>query len=368
MSWKETSNGRGPSQSGGPPDLDELLRRLLSWFTGPEGKSDKGSEQRPVPWVWILLLVGGVVVLYDMFHLVDEQERGVVLRFGKHVATLQPGLNVRLPRPIERIYKRNVQLVHTFAHEDSMLTQDENIVKVQVAVQYRIGDLERYLFNVADPEATLRQATESAVRAVIGKSKLDLVLTEGRSAIADGQQVLIQRTLEDYQSGFLVVGVEMQSAQPPEQVKASFDDVTTAREDRQRLINEAEAYRNDVLPRARGEAARILEEANAYKARVVARAEGEAGRFEQLLLEYQEAPAITRQRLYLDAMETLLSSTSKVLLDAPEGNQLIYLPVDRLLGGDGGSGSAAGQPQATSAPSQNTPPITAPRPRGRVSR
>ena len=374
MSWQETSNGRGPSrpsQPGGPPDLDELLRRILNWFNGPEstsGTPGKDSEQRSVPWVWILLLVGGVAVFYDMFHLVDEQERAVVLRFGKHVATLQPGLNVRLPRPIERIYKRNVQLVHTFAHEDSMLTQDENIVKVQVAVQYRIGDLERYLFNVTDPEATLRQATESAVRAVIGKSKLDLVLTEGRSAIADGQQVLIQDTLEEYKSGFLVVGVEMQSAQPPEQVKASFDDVTTAREDRQRLINEAEAYRNDVLPKARGEAARIQEEANAYKARVVARAEGEAGRFELLLMEYRLAPAITRQRIYLDTMEALLSSTSKVLLDAPGGNQLIYLPVDRLLGGDGVSGSAVGKSQATpAAPPRNTPPITA-RPRGRVSR
>ena len=343
MGWQESSNGRGRRpQQDGPPDLEAMLRRLLGRFSGGGGDSggraagdgSSNSEGGGFGNLLLAVLVAvGALLLYDMFHLIDEQERGVVLRFGEHVATLQPGLNVRLPRPIERIYKRNVELVHTFEHETSMLTQDENIVNVKVAVQYRIGDLEQYLFNLVDPEPTLRQATESAVRSVIGRSRLDLVLTEGRSQIADEQRQLIQQVLEDYKSGILVVEVELQHSRPPEQVKASFDDVNNAREDYQRSINQAETYRNDVLPRARGEAARIVEDANAYRARVVARAEGDAGRFTQLLKEYQQAPEVTRKRLYLDSIEGVLSDSSKVLLDADQGNQLIYLPVDRLLRG-----------------------------------
>ena len=356
MGWQESSNGRGRRpQQDGPPDLEAMLRRLLGRFSGGGGDSggraagDGSSNSEGGSFVNLLLallVAVGALLLYDMFHLIDEQERGVVLRFGEHVATLQPGLNVRLPRPIERIYKRNVELVHTFEHETSMLTQDENIVNVKVAVQYRIGDLEQYLFNLVDPEPTLRQATESAVRSVIGRSRLDLVLTEGRSQIADEQRQLIQQVLEDYESGILVVEVELQHSRPPEQVKASFDDVNNAREDYQRSINQAETYRNDVLPRARGEAARIVEDANAYRARVVARAEGDAGRFTQLLKEYQQAPEVTRKRLYLDSIEGVLSDSSKVLLDADQGNQLIYLPVDRLLRGGTDETSAPATPGA----------------------
>lgn len=357
MGWQESSNGHGgrrPPQDS-PPDLEALLRRLLSRLAGSTGGSgsttDSGGEGGGFANLLLVVLVaGGALLLYDMFHLIDEQERGVVLRFGEHVATLQPGLNVRLPRPIERIYKHNVELVHTFEHETSILTQDENIVNIKVALQYRIGDLEKYLFNLVDPEPTLRQAMESAVRAIIGKSQLDMVLTEGRSQIAAEQQQLIQGILEDYESGILVVEVEMQHSRPPEQVKASFDDVNNAREDYQRSINQAETYRNDVLPRARGEAARIVEEANAYRARVVARAAGDAGRFSQLLEEYHQAPRITRQRLYLDSIEAVLSDSSKILLDVEQGNQLIYLPVDRLLG----SGSSQEGTSQSNLPGTNT--------------
>lgn len=345
MGWQESSNGRGGRPPpAGPPDLEELLRRLRHRFSGADGNRGarpEGGDGNLGNTLLLLLVIAVGILLYDMFHLIDEQERGVVLRFGEHVATLRPGLNVRMPRPIERIYKRNVELVHAFEHDTSMLTQDENIVNVKVAVQYRIGDLEQYLFNVVDPELTLRQATESAVRAVIGRSRLDLVLAEARREIADEQQRLLQQILEEYRSGILVIEVEMQHSRPPDEVKASFDDASTAREDYQRSINQAETYRNDVLPRARGEAARIIEDANAYRARVVARAKGDAGRFSQLLEEYRHAPEVTRKRLYLDAIEQVLSASSKVLLDADQGNQLIYLPVDRLLRGDADAGATS---------------------------
>jgi len=212
-----------------------------------------------------------------------------------------------------------------------MLTQDENIVDVEVAVQWRIGSATNFLFNVYDPFPTLRQVTESAVREVIGKSELDFVLTEGRSEIAQKIQILIQDVLDDYESGIYISSVEMQPAKPPEEVKAAFDDAIKAREDEQRLVNEAEAYRNDIIPKARGAAARLREESNGYKARVIAKAEGEASRFEQLLTEYKRAPEVTRERLYIDAIESVFSNTNKVLIDNENGNSLMYLPIDRLI-------------------------------------
>ena len=212
-----------------------------------------------------------------------------------------------------------------------MLTQDENIVDVEVAVQWRIGSATNFLFNVYDPFPTLRQVTESAVREVIGKSELDFVLTEGRSEIAQKIQILIQDVLDDYESGIYISSVEMQPAKPPEEVKAAFDDAIKAREDEQRLVNEAEAYRNDIIPKARGAAARLREESNGYKARVIAKAEGEASRFEQLLVEYKRAPKVTRERLYIDAIESVFSNTNKVLIDNENGNSLMYLPIDRLI-------------------------------------
>jgi membrane protease subunit HflK len=212
-----------------------------------------------------------------------------------------------------------------------MLTQDENIVDVEVAVQWRIKDPAEYLFNVNGPVPTLRQVTESAVREVIGNSELDFVLTEGRSAITQTQLIVLQDTLDEYKAGVLISTVEMQPAKPPDQVKAAFDDAIKAREDEQRVVNEAEAYSNDIIPRARGAAARVREESNAYKATVIARAEGEASRFDQMLTEYKRAPEVTRQRLYLDAMESVLSNTSKILMDIEGGNSLMYLPIDQLI-------------------------------------
>ena len=337
MAWNEESDNKqdkdpwGKNGNQGPPDLDEIVKKMQKGIGGIFGNKPTKKGDTPVfPFlIAIILLVAWLI--FDMTYLIDQQQKGVVLRFGKHVSTLDPGLNIRLPRPIEVVKKVNVGQVRSITHKASMLTQDENIVDVEVAVQWRIGSATDFLFNVFDPFPTLRQVTESAVREVIGKSELDFVLTEGRSEIAQKIQILIQNVLDDYESGIYISSVEMQPAKPPEEVKAAFDDAIKAREDEQRLVNEAEAYRNDIIPKARGSAARLREESNGYKARVIAKAEGEASRFEQLLTEYKRAPKVTRERLYIDAIESVFSNTNKVLIDNDNGNSLMYLPIDRLI-------------------------------------
>ena len=337
MAWNEESDNKkdkdpwGNNGNQGPPDLDEIVKKMQKGIGGIFGNKPTKKGGAPVfPFlIAIILLVAWLI--FDMTYLIDQQQKGVVLRFGKHVSTLDPGLNIRLPRPIEVVKKVNVGQVRSITHKATMLTQDENIVDVEVAVQWRIGSATDFLFNVFDPFPTLRQVTESAVREVIGKSELDFVLTEGRSEIAQKIQILIQNVLDDYESGIYISSVEMQPAKPPEEVKAAFDDAIKAREDEQRLVNEAEAYRNDIIPKARGSAARLREESNGYKARVIAKAEGEASRFEQLLTEYKRAPKVTRERLYIDAIESVFSNTNKVLIDNDNGNSLMYLPIDRLI-------------------------------------
>ena len=345
MGWNEPpdgNNGKDPwgnkggnkNRGDGPPDLDEIVRKMQQGLGGIFGnKSSNGSTKGGGSALSTAFIVIAIIawLTFDSFYAIDEQERGVVLRFGEHVADLQPGLSLRFPRPIEKVIKVNVGQLRSITHQANMLTQDENIVDVEVAVQWKIRNPADFLFNLYAPAATLRQVTESAVREVIGKSKLDFVLTEGRSEIAQRQELLIQEIMDLYNSGVAIAKVEMQSAKPPEQVKAAFDDAIKAREDEQKSVNQAEAYRNDVIPKARGAAARMREESSAYKAKVIAKAEGEASRFEQLLAEYQRAPEVTRQRLYLDAIESVLSSSSKVLMDSDSGNSLMYLPIDKLL-------------------------------------
>ena len=337
MAWNEPPDGDknkdpwGKNGNQGPPDLDEIVQKMQKGIGGIFGNKPSKKDNNSTFSFLIIIVLLILWLVFDMTYLIDQQQRGVVLRFGKHVSTLDPGLNIRLPRPIEKVRKVNVGQVRSITHKATMLTQDENIVDVEVAVQWRIGSATDFLFNVYEPFPTLRQVTESAVREVIGKSELDFVLTEGRSEIAQQIQILIQDVLDDYESGVYISSVEMQPAKPPEEVKAAFDDAIKAREDEQRLVNEAEAYRNDVIPKARGAAARLREESNGYKARVIARAEGEASRFEQLLAEYKRAPKVTRERLYLDAIESVFSSTSKVLIDNENGNSLMYLPIDRLI-------------------------------------
>lgn len=341
MAWNEPPENKGQDPWGnrnrgeGPPDLDSIVRKVQEGIGGLFGGKPSGQKngRKGFPFSWLaVVIVLVLLLLVDITYLIDQQERGVVLRFGRYEQILQPGLNFVLPTPIDRVIAVNVGQVRSITHKASMLTQDENIVDVEVAVQWRISDPADFIFNVKDPALTLRQVAESAVRAIIGQSKLDYVLTEGRSEIAQQQQELMQKILvDDYRSGILIVTVEMQPAKPPDAVKAAFDDAIKAREDEQRLVNEAEAYRNDILPRARGAAARIREEANAYKASAIARSEGDAARFDQLLTEYEKAPEITRKRLYLESIESVMSGTNKVLLDAEGGNSLMYLPLDKLI-------------------------------------
>ncbi|MEX2523914.1 MAG: FtsH protease activity modulator HflK [Gammaproteobacteria bacterium] len=370
MGWNEPpggNKGKDPwgnrGKDDGPPDLDEIVKKMQEGIGGIFGKKPGrvgGGGGGGSPLIWLLVIILGLgYLVYDITYFVDQQERGVVMRFGKYVKTMQPGLNIAMPSVIDTVEQINVGQIRSINHRATMLTKDENIVDVEVAVQWQIAEPTRYLFNVVAPATTLRQVAESAIRSVIGRSELDFVLTEGRSEIAQRQNQLMQKILDDYEAGILVVGVEMQPAKPPDEVKEAFDDAIKAREDEQRQINEAEAYRNEIIPRARGEAARIREQANGYRARVVAGAEGQASRFEQLLTEYEQAPAITRDRLYIESIESVLSNSSKVLIDSDSNNSLMYLPIDKILEqsgrvrthnapGDSSSGSSGGSSSSSS--------------------
>lgn len=341
MAWNESGNGKNPWDRGrndGPPDLDKIVRewqqRLNAFLRGGKGgprAAGPSAGQFNGPLMGILGIIAFVIWIATGVYRVDAAERGVVTRFGAYQESTEPGLRWHLPWPIERVERVNINEVVPFKQQTRMLTADENIVVVDLVVQYRRADPVKYLFNVRDPEATLQDVSESAIREVIGKNKLDFVLLEGRTEIAVLTEKLIQQTLDEYQTGMLVTKVNLQDANFPSQVEAAVQDAIKAREDRERLSFEAEAYANDVLPRARGEAVRRQQDSEAYRARVVADAQGEASRFTQLLTEYQRAPQVTRRRIYLDAMEDIYANSSKVLIDSNDGNKMIYLPVDKLL-------------------------------------
>ena len=257
----------------------------------------------------MLLLVGALVVLWGLsgFYVVDEQQRGVVLRFGQHIQTNEPGLRWHVPWPVDTVEVINVTGVRSVAENSTMLTQDENIVDVELTVQYRLSDVEKFLFAVAEPDRALRQSTQSAVREVVGTSTMDFIITEGRQEVAERTKLLLQQKLDSYGTGLFITEVNLRAARPPAPVQSAFEDAIKAREDQVRLVNEAQAYANDRLPRARGASARLVEEARGYSEQAVARAKGDASRFSALLTEYKQAPAITRERLYLDVMSEVLS-------------------------------------------------------------
>jgi len=357
MAWNEPGGSQdndpwgGRRKKQGPPDLDEIVRKIqqkLAGLFGGKGGSGSGSGAGPkgnAPGILALVVVALVIwVAVDSVYIIQPAERGVVLRFGKYVDTLMPGPSIRLPRPIEQVIRVDVDQIRTvevgyrsegrqqmmIQDEASMLTQDENIVDVKLAVQYKVKSPADYLFHDRDPEITIRDATESSIREVVGKSKMDFVLKEGRSEVAARTKELLQAILDRYNNGLLVTSVNLQDAQPPEQVQEAFFDAIRAREDEDRLINEAEAYSNEVIPKARGGAARITEDANAYKAKIVATAEGDVSRFSQILQAYQKAPEVTRKRMYLETLESVMSNTSKVLVDVEKGSNLLYLPLDKL--------------------------------------
>lgn len=339
MAWNEPGGGRDPwggnnNKGDGPPDLDEALRKFQERFGGLFGGGGGKPPIFPIILVLLILVVGfgylrGDANWFFGVYQVEERNRAVVLRFGKYHETLGPGLRWNAPI-VDRVIIENVTEVRHWNSRGPMLTQDENIVEVPINVQYNIKDVELFVLNVKDPSASLVNASDSAIRHVVGSSTLNDVLGEGRVALSTEVEARLQRYLDNYGTGIDVLQVNLLRAEPPEAVKPAFDDVIAAREDEERIKNEAEAYRNQVVPEARGRAVRMIQEAEAYRAQVVAEAEGEGRRFEQLLTEYTLAPEVTRERLYLDAVQGVLESSSKVLVDVEGGNNLMYLPLDKL--------------------------------------
>jgi len=361
MAWNEPGSGDkdpwGNRGNDGPPDLDEVIRnmqRKLGGIFGGKGGSNGSNNTSQGGGLGFGLIVAIAVIIWGLsgIYIVDPAERGVVLRFGAFVDTTLPGPHWHLPYPIEKVEVVDVEQIRnaevgyrssgsrngsTIHSEALMLTKDENIVDLKIAVQYRIKDAANYIFNVRNPDLILRQMMESAVRETVGRSNMDFVLTEGRSAIANSTELLLQSMLDSHDTGLLVTSVNMQDVQPPEQVQSAFADVVKAREDEVRQKNQAEAYSNDILPRARGAAFRIVQEAEAYKSQVIAKAEGDASRFTQVMREYNKAPEITVERLYLDSMESIYSKSQKVLVDIEKGGtNVLYLPLDRMRGNSAG--------------------------------
>ncbi len=350
MAWNEPGGGGKDPWSGkggdqGPPELDEVVRKLQEKLGGlfggrkaPSGGGggQGGSSGRSAAHFSPKALGVGAAILVVIWlasgiYIIEPAQRGVELRFGAYSRVTEPGPHWHIPYPIENVVKVNVDELSSFRHKAEMLTKDENIVDVELTVQSRIADAADYLFQDQSPEKTLRDATETIVRETIGQSRLDFILTEGRGSVAHTIKERTQGLLNQYKTGLEVTSINMQPAKPPEQVKEAFDDAIKAREDKERLENKAEAYSNEVLPRARGEAARAVADATAYREKVVAEAEGEAARFSAVLAEYQKAPAVTRERLYLDAVQQVLTDAHLVLLDTKGSNNLMYLPLDRLI-------------------------------------
>lgn len=359
MSWNEPGGGKkdpwsGRSANDDAPELDEAIRslqkKLEQIFGGDNGGGNgDGFSGNSLKGLGLLAVGAGIIWGLSGFYIVDEGNHGVETRFGKYIGTTQAGLNWHLPAPIEQVALVNVKqqrfievgyrsngsgdLVNggSVPKEALMLTKDENYVDVRLAVQYQVKDAKAFIFNVANPAATLKHVTESAQRGVVGSSTMDFILTEGRGEIVAQIKKEIQEVMDNYNSGIQVTSVNLQDAQPPEQVQNAFADAIKAREDEQRLINEAQAYANDVIPKARGAAARKTQEAEGYKEQVIAQAQGETSRFSQLLTEYAKAPEVTRKRLYIDAMESVLSSTNNVIVDVKNGSNVMYLPLDKLM-------------------------------------
>ena len=335
MAFNDQGNGKSPweSKQNQPPDLDQIVdewqKRFNQLFGG--GGKPGGRNTRKGPSTYLLIGMALILWVLTGLYQIDDSERGVVLRFGEYHQTTTPGLKWRIPWPVDTVEVVNVNVVNRFKQQTTMLTSDENIIVVDLVVQYRKTNPVDYLFNVRDAEETLNEVSESAIREVAGKTKLDFILTEGRSSIALQTQELIQQTLDDYGTGIVITKVNLQDANFPLQVEDAVQDAIKAREDKERFSFEAEAYANDIVPKARGEAAKMLQEAEAYKEKVIADSEGDADRFTKLLFEYKLAPQVTRDRLYIEAIESVYANSNKVLMDSEGSGNLIYLPIDKLL-------------------------------------
>jgi membrane protease subunit HflK len=375
----------GKKNNEGPPDLDEILRKLQQKISGLLGFRSRGpgtpsgggtgggggagmSNAVGGGVVFVILLIVAVW-LASGFYIVDEGRRGVVLRLGKYLETTMPGPRWHVPYPFETVEVVNVAQVRTVEvgyrgnpknkqpQEALMLTDDENIVDIQFAVQYTLKDPQEYLFENRNPDDNVLQAAETAIREVVGKSKMDFVLSKGRSEISSRVKALMQQILDRYKTGILITTVNLQGASAPEQVQPAFEDVVRAQQDRERFKNEGQAYANDVVPKSQGVAARLIEEANGYRQSVIATAQGDASRFRQILAEYEKAPQVTRERMYLDTMQQVLGATSKVIVDQKGGQNLLYLPLDKIM-----QMTAQGAPPLTIESTRASPDITSPPP------
>lgn len=378
MSWNEPGRGNrdpwggGGSGNQGPPDLDEVIRKVrgkLGSLLGgkkPAGGNggfrggdsgdggDSGGSGLSAMGIGIIVGIALLIWLASGIYIVEEGHRGLELRFGEYQRTTMPGPHWRPPYPIGSVEKVDVEARRVIPvgyqimpgdrrqkveREALMLTRDENIVDIQLAVQYKVGDPRAYRFNFSMPDESLKQMAESSLREVVGRSTLEFVLTEGRAEVAEEVFELVSAAMDEYGTGLRVVSVDMQDVQAPDEVQGAFEDVIMAREDAQRVINEANAYANQVIPEARGRSARVREDAEGYRARVTNESEGESTRFLALLREYEEAPEVTRNRIYLDTMAEILANNQKVFLDGGAGDPLLYLPLDQLQRGRGGEGS-----------------------------
>ncbi|XOJ53764.1 FtsH protease activity modulator HflK [Candidatus Pseudothioglobus sp. Uisw_016] len=341
MAWNDNNNQT-------PPELDEVIKDFKNKFNSTFGGKSSGSSgagkaaKGSFKYIFILAFI---VWMATGIYIIDPAERGVVLRFGAFQTSTTQGPHWHIPYPVESVYKVNVEQVRSaeigfrnaqnsysggVSSESLMLTRDENMVDVKLAVQYKIANAQDYLFNVSNPELTLSHVVQSIIRQVVGDNTMDFVLTTGRDQVAQEVKTASQALINDYGLGIQITAVTMQDAQPPVQLKAAFDDVVKAREDEQRYINEARAYANDIVPKARGASQRLLAEAEAYKSEVVSKSEGEAYRFSQILTEYTKAPGVTKERLYRETLEDVLSNTNKVIVDS-NSNSLMYLPIDQLI-------------------------------------
>jgi membrane protease subunit HflK len=369
----QNNNQDGKKPNDGPPDLDQLWRdfnQRISQFLGGKGSGDGGGNGGFSPdaagaKIGIAVILAVVVFIWTVsgFFIVQEGQTAVITTFGKYSHSTSAGFNWRWPAPIQGHEIVNVSQVRTVEvgyrsnvknkqpKESLMLTDDENIIDIQFAVQYKLKDAAQWLYNNRDQEEMIRQVAETAIREIVGRSKMDFVLYEGREKVALDVNSLMQQVLERYKAGVQITNVTMQGVQPPEQVQAAFDDAVKAGQDKERQKNEGQAYANDVIPKARGEASRLLQESEAYKAKVVANSEGNAGRFKQVLTEYQKAPSVTRDRMYLETMQQIFSNTTKLMLDTKNNNNMIYLPLDKLI--------AQSDASAVAKPAVAAPAVTA---------
>ncbi|MCB1915061.1 MAG: FtsH protease activity modulator HflK [Rhodocyclaceae bacterium] len=378
--WGNQGNDRDRNEGNqGPPDLEEIYRDLSRKWRSLFGKKGSGGQGGDGggggnfnakffgSGIGVLALLGLGVWAASGFYIVDASQRGVEMRFGKYTETTEPGLRWRMPYPIENHELVNLTSVrtvevgyrgaarNTILNEALMLTDDENIINIQFAVQYILKNPEDYLFNTREPDESVIQAAETAMREIVGKSRMDFVLYEGREEIATTAHELMQSILDRYGTGIQISKVTMQNAQPPEQVQAAFDDAVKAGQDLERQRNEGQAYANDVIPKARGTASRLLQEADGYRARVVSQAQGDASRFEQVLAEYSRAPKVTRERMYIETMQQVFSNTSKIVVDAQSNSNLLFLPLDKLI--EQSSGARGGGAAVTTEPG---PPMVVP--------